>query len=157
VKENLHVVLGFSPLGDAFSRRLRMFPSLINCCTIDWFQAWPTDALESVAQEFMEETPGVPEKYILPAVELCGYYHKSTTDLAHEFQESLSRIYYVTPTSYLEMIATFQELLGRQSKKVKDQLFRYENGLEKLQTTSEAVSLMQQKLTDLQPILLKIK
>lgn len=27
-----------SPIGDAFRTRLRMFPSLVNCCTIDWFQ-----------------------------------------------------------------------------------------------------------------------
>ena len=38
VRENLHVVLAMSPIGDAFRNRLRMFPSLINCCTIDWFQ-----------------------------------------------------------------------------------------------------------------------
>ncbi len=44
-KENLHVILAFSPIGDAFRNRMRKFPSLINCCTIDWFQAWPEDAL----------------------------------------------------------------------------------------------------------------
>ena len=38
VKENLHLVLAMSPIGDSFRNRLRMFPSLINCCTIDWFQ-----------------------------------------------------------------------------------------------------------------------
>ena len=38
VRQNLHVVLTMSPIGDAFRNRLRMFPSLINCCTIDWFQ-----------------------------------------------------------------------------------------------------------------------
>ncbi|MGH0152038.1 UNVERIFIED_CONTAM: hypothetical protein FKN15_073253 [Acipenser sinensis] len=37
-KENLHIVVAFSPIGDAFWNRLRQFPSLINCCTIDWFQ-----------------------------------------------------------------------------------------------------------------------
>lgn len=38
IRRNLHVVLAFSPIGDAFRNRLRMFPSLINCCTIDWFK-----------------------------------------------------------------------------------------------------------------------
>ena len=36
VKQNLHIVLAFSPIGDAFRDRLRKFPALINCCTIDW-------------------------------------------------------------------------------------------------------------------------
>lgn len=36
-REQLHVVLAFSPIGSAFRQRLRMFPSLVNCCTIDWF------------------------------------------------------------------------------------------------------------------------
>ena len=38
VREQLHVVLAMSPIGDAFRTRLRKFPSLVNCCTIDWFQ-----------------------------------------------------------------------------------------------------------------------
>ena len=36
-KNNLHVVLAFSPIGDAFHERLRKFPALVNCCTINWF------------------------------------------------------------------------------------------------------------------------
>ncbi len=30
-------VLCFSPIGDSFRDRLRQFPSIINCCTIDWW------------------------------------------------------------------------------------------------------------------------
>lgn len=34
VRANMHIVLAFSPIGDAFRDRLRKFPSLINCCAI---------------------------------------------------------------------------------------------------------------------------
>ena len=37
LRDNLHIVLAFSPIGDAFRSRLRKFPSIINCSTIDWF------------------------------------------------------------------------------------------------------------------------
>jgi dynein heavy chain len=38
IRIHLHIVLAFSPVGDSFRNRLRMFPALINCCTIDWFK-----------------------------------------------------------------------------------------------------------------------
>lgn len=38
VKEQLHVVLAMSPIGESFRNRIRKFPALVNCCTIDWFQ-----------------------------------------------------------------------------------------------------------------------
>ena len=44
-----------SPIGEVFRARLRMFPSLVNCCTIDWFSAWPDEALRSVASTFLGE------------------------------------------------------------------------------------------------------
>lgn len=48
IRKNLHIVLTMSPIGDAFRNRLRKFPSLINCCTIDWFQVGDeTDLLKS--------------------------------------------------------------------------------------------------------------
>lgn len=38
IRRNLHVVLAFSPTGEAFRDHLRHYTSLVNCCTIDWFQ-----------------------------------------------------------------------------------------------------------------------
>lgn len=43
VRANIHIVLCMSPLGEAFRTRLRMFPSIVNCCTIDWFMEWPDE------------------------------------------------------------------------------------------------------------------
>lgn len=51
VRENLHIVLAFSPVGEKLRNRCRMFPSIINCCAIDWFDKWPNEALYSVAQK----------------------------------------------------------------------------------------------------------
>ena len=53
-RKYLHCVLCMSPVGDAFRERLRKFPSLVNCCTIDWFSEWPADALQEVAKKQME-------------------------------------------------------------------------------------------------------
>jgi dynein heavy chain len=75
IKANLHVVLAMSPIGDAFRNRLRMFPSLISCCTIDWFTAWPEDALEMVARKFLEEIdlePSIKKE----SISMCKHFHE---------------------------------------------------------------------------------
>ena len=36
VWDKLHICLCMSPVGDALRVRCRQFPSLVNCCTIDW-------------------------------------------------------------------------------------------------------------------------
>jgi len=49
-RRNLHLVLALSPIGEAFRRRVRMFPAIVNCCTIDWFSEWPEEALLGVGR-----------------------------------------------------------------------------------------------------------
>lgn len=44
-----------SPIGEVFRARLRQFPSLVTCCTIDWFNPWPEEALQAVASSFLNE------------------------------------------------------------------------------------------------------
>lgn len=55
VRENLHIVLCMSPIGDSFRNRLRQYPSLVNCTTIDWFFEWPKEALLEVANKFIQD------------------------------------------------------------------------------------------------------
>merc|ERR1712187_64977 len=59
VRDNLHIVLTMSPVGSALRVRMRMFPALVNCCTIDWFLPWPDDALLSVSSKQLEAVPGL--------------------------------------------------------------------------------------------------
>lgn len=35
--------------------RLRQYPSLINCTTIDWFLEWPKEALLEVGMKYLNE------------------------------------------------------------------------------------------------------
>ena len=51
---NLHIVLAMSPVGEDLRRRCRNFPALVNNCTIDWFDPWPAQALQSVAGAFLQ-------------------------------------------------------------------------------------------------------
>ncbi|MFO0131371.1 MAG: hypothetical protein ACK52J_02155 [bacterium] len=44
-KENLHLLLCMSPVGEGFRKRIRTVPGLVNCTTIDWFLPWPEEAL----------------------------------------------------------------------------------------------------------------
>lgn len=57
VRDRLHVVLCFSPVGARFARRAQQFPGLISGCTIDWFLPWPEQALVEVAGKYINDFP----------------------------------------------------------------------------------------------------
>jgi dynein heavy chain len=119
VRRNLHIVLSFSPVGDAFRERLRAFPSLVNCTTIDWFSAWPRDALQTVAANNLAALgEGIGDGIIKQLPDLCVAFHEGVQDLAVKFLAEQKRHYYVTPTSYLELLGSYKKLLNRRQKEV---------------------------------------
>ena len=152
---NLHTVVCMSPVGDAFRSRLRMFPSLVNCCTIDWFSQWPQDALKSVATQFLAEVDLSTPELRAACEDMCIEFHVKIRQLAQKFLEEEQRYYYATPTSYLELINTYKKLLKAKRLEVSTVRDRYEIGLEKLLSAEESVSVMKEELIALQPVLVK--
>jgi len=77
--DNLSIVLCLSPVGESLRKRLRMFPALVSCCTIDWFDPWPDDALLSVAKKFMGSMEAMKDEERLANAlsESCVFIHKS--------------------------------------------------------------------------------
>ena len=150
VKENLHIVLAFSPIGDAFRTRLRMFPSLINCCTIDWFTDWPEQALLSVAKYFLDNI-SLEDEVKHGVILTCVDMQERVTTMTRRMTQELGRYYYVTPTSYLELINTFKNLFAEKRDEVSKKKSRYQNGLTKLLQTAESVDGMKVELVALQP------
>ena len=150
----LHIVLCMSPIGTAFRERLRQNPSIINCCTIDWFQKWPADALAAVAGKFLAEMDLDPPTRT-KLIGICQSIHTRIREASEEFQADLGRFNYVTPTSYLELITAFRSLLDVKRASNTKMKNRYLVGLEKLQSSAEQVAGMQAQLQALQPQLVK--
>ena len=154
VQNNLHVVLAFSPVGDAFRTRLRMYPALVNCCSLDWFSNWPAEALLSVARlklaEIEFESPAIQQG----VYDLCSTIHSSVTSMSVKYLSELGRHNHVTPTSYLELLNTYMNLYGLKKTDVQRAKHRLQVGLEKLNSTAEIVTVMQAELVELQPVLL---
>lgn len=60
-KENLHIILCFSPSHEKFRNRLRMYPGLLSSCTIDLFGEWPLSALNEVGNYFINKFEDLKE------------------------------------------------------------------------------------------------
>ncbi|XP_055873384.1 dynein axonemal heavy chain 6-like isoform X2 [Biomphalaria glabrata] len=156
VRNNLHIVLCMSPVGSAFRSRCRMFPSLVNCCTIDWFVEWPKEALLGVSKSFFESVDLGAQDHLKRSVsEMCVDIHMSVTSMAEKFYNELKRRYYTTPTSYLELINLYLSMLQEKTKTLKSNRDRVKNGLTKLLETNELVDSMKKELIALEPELKK--
>ncbi|XP_076263714.1 dynein heavy chain at 16F [Rhynchophorus ferrugineus] len=153
VRSNLHLVICMSPVGDAFRRRCRMFPSLVNCCTIDWFEKWPQEALLSVAQNSLKELG--TEELCNSLSRVCVVMHESVEVMTERFYREMKRYYYTTPSSYLELIKLFKIMLKNRTEKIIKTRDRIANGLKKLYETNSVIDTMKETLIALEPELAK--
>jgi dynein heavy chain, axonemal len=151
VLKNIHVVLAMSPMGDAFVQRLRMFPSLVNCCTLDWFNEWPDDALESVALDAFRKNPMDVEQYLEGIVKSFKFIHKSVELESKEFSNRMRRYIYLTPTSYLELLNMYQKLLREKRNEFLVAIQRLENGLNVLSEAGKAVEELEKSIREQRP------
>ena len=128
------MVICMSPIGEVFRPRLRQFPSLVNCCTIDWFSEWPNEALRSVATNFMQDITEIDITETMKGlVNVCVDIHQSVVEKSKQFKVELSRHNYVTPTSYLELLSTFAKLVRIKASELSTQRNRTKSGLDKVQ------------------------
>jgi len=152
-RENLHIVLAMSPIGDNFRNRVRMFPALVNCCTIDWFPAWPEDALASVARnKFSKVDIGDAKE---PCIQMCVNIHIGVRNMSAKFLDEMKRVNYTTPTSYLELLQLYLGMLESQRGVVNGKVDRLSGGLKKMSDIESMVAEMKVKLAEMQPVLVK--
>jgi dynein heavy chain len=155
VKKNIHCVIAMSPLNKIFVTRLRKFPSLVNCCTIDWFTNWPAEALINVGKGSFADSDMNLGEHEDNCVEVFREIHQTVEKMTDRFLDELRRQNYVTPTSYLEQLATFKKVLTFKRREVGDAKMRLEKGLNVLYEAAIEVANLQEALEKKQPELEK--
>jgi dynein heavy chain len=152
VRDNLHIILLMSPVGNALRVRCRQFPSLINCCTIDWYTPWPKDALLSVANRFLGEEESLGEHKAAVA-EMAMEIHTSVQKYSDKFFAELQRKVYTTPKSYLDLLNLYLSMLVEKRAQLGELRQTLAVGCAKLEETNVVVESLQGELTKLQPVL----
>lgn len=155
VKLNIHIVLAMSPLGEVFRNRLRKFPSLVNCCTIDWFTEWPEEALLNVARGSITDADLNLNKDESACVEMFKIMHQSVEAKSQKFLDELRRRNYVTPTSYLALLNLYKSILTERRKYFGDAKSRLEKGLNVLFDAAVEVGNLREMLEKKKPVLQK--
>jgi len=146
VKQNLHMSLCFSPVGESFRSRARKFPALINSTVIDWFHPWPEDALLSVASKFLSDVEMASDEIRDGIVRFMPYSFRVVNDMSNLILEQERRHVYTTPKSFLELIKLFKVMLLKKEGDIENSKEKYETGVIKLTETGEVVSKLEEEL-----------
>ncbi|KAK2951927.1 putative Dynein beta chain, ciliary [Blattamonas nauphoetae] len=146
VKNNLHLILCFSPVGDAFRQRARKFPGLCSSTSIDWFHPWPQEALLSVARRFLADVELGSDEEKEAVCQFMAYTNLTVNEVSEHFLASERRYNYTTPKSFLELINLYKNMLESKRNEIEKKIERFDNGLIKLEDTSKQVAELQDRL-----------
>ncbi|XP_017886409.1 dynein heavy chain 2, axonemal [Ceratina calcarata] len=168
-RSNMHLVVSMSPIGDAFRNRLRQYPGLINCTTIDWFLEWPREALLEVGNKFLADLPltliitgeskpeprqsaaGVPlpplqERMRDAIAATFSSIHETVSRFSSRMAAEMKRYNYVTPVNFLELVAGYKTMLLEKRTELAQQANKLRNGLSKIDDTRVKVNEMAAEL-----------
>ncbi|CAM9656208.1 unnamed protein product [Ascophyllum nodosum] len=163
VRDRLHIVLALDPAKALFRERIRNFPNLVNYSTIDWYDAWPRNALHSVAHRILSpeltaiptgpQSCGVGPRIAMSIIRSSVEVHEGVKPVAASFYAQLGRRIYISPKSYLDFLQTFLNMLHERQRALSKRLGSLNDGIVKLEETGRIVKGLKQELTELQPLL----
>ena len=110
------------------------------------FSLSSSQCIELVANRFLEEVELSTDERSA-TVTICKHFHQSTRELSEKFLAELGRHNYVTPTSYLELISSFKNILATSRGTIMKMKNRYVVGLDKLNFAASQVQCTWQPRT----------
>jgi dynein heavy chain len=146
-RDNLHLVLAMSPIGENLRTRCRNFPALVNNTTIDWFTPWPAEALINVADRFLA-AENLPDEFHLKIVDHFKIVHESVRIKSIEYLSSSRRYNYVSPKHFLDFIGNYKAQIRSKRKDNEEMTHHLNGGLSKLIQAADEVSKLQQELAE---------
>lgn len=113
---------------------------------MDWFHAWPKEALIDVSLQFLKHVDLSSHAIQENVCHHMAEMHLSVTNASLQYEKSHGRYNYVTPTSFLELIRFYQSLLASKRASQATKINRLEVGLATLKKTAHDVAGLQEEL-----------
>ena len=140
LKDNLHIVLCFSPVGVYFSERARKFPALFNECSIDWFLPWPDEALSNVAEQSLKSTNLEATKEIIDQLpRWMADVHLKINETCGLYMAQMRRAVFVTPKSFLSFLKAYKKLYAEKYLELDNAERNFKVGVQKIADAKEKI------------------
>ncbi|TPP50205.1 Dynein heavy chain and region D6 of dynein motor family protein [Leishmania donovani] len=148
-RQHLHLVIAMSPAHKLFRVRLRQFPALVSCTSIDWYYAWPNTALKEVGLRYLRDSrddSAESDELLETISDLFVFLHDTTNQRAEQMRVQIRRHTYVTPSSFIDLVRGFRSMLHSKRIDIIEQRDKLANGMSKLEETKVTVSEMREAL-----------
>lgn len=147
IRQQLHVVLCFSPINENYRNIIRNYPSFINSCTIDWLHPWPNDALSSIAQRFLTtDVEFLTNHEQNVAVDMFMEFHSSTFSLAKRISIDHSQQIHILPKMFIDSIEIFKEKVVEKKNEFEEKIQQYNVGVRQIKESDDQIKAMQKSI-----------
>lgn len=147
-RENLKIVLNFTPSGANLRQRVRDYKQLVNCSTVIWMDNWPSEGYKEVAEillpvrEATLVSAGRSDNQLFSlnrdeVLEIAMKIHMDAIKLAKQYFFETQHFLHITPHLFSDFLNAYKQLFNEKRMNLNDMRKRYETGLDRLQRTQE--------------------
>lgn len=151
VQANLHVVCVMSLQTQRSTDRLRAFPALTKCCTINFVHPWPVPALIAVAEGALLDTDVGASDERARVCRACAEMHMCAVSAAEDERIAGASYLQTSAVQYVEMVNAVSVALTDKRALLVEQRERLQNGLSRIREAEADAEQLQAELEVSEP------